>query len=310
MLIFFLPIPFFCGESFNGGGGGGGAPKTEIILPNLHINDLKYCDCSFSDDSFESKACCSDCEKDKSKGNCCGGNDSRPKKNKKKIRCKPFPVPKSCKFSCFDAKDLYDDECEDRCHTISLQLLSSCNQIEFPSDRERFICRMCKFIECTYKNTSCHALRPWIEIIYDGLCGRIDELVIFFAHALYNTDGFNFFTNFCDQQNGRYISRGLLMITGESNYIRLERFSRGWLRNPERLGLLSKSAVTVTIEFWKVYVYRDCQSFCESLKILNPMEVQDGAYENAELCKRLENRIRLYRELCCFMQAKPYVGEC
>lgn len=305
----FLLLTFIHKILTSGGGGG----STTIEIPECHVVGENCCEVYFSDDSFESKACCNNCASDKSGNTCCGKAGSGGPTRKQK--CKPFPVPKSCCFECFDAtaQGRHIVKCpsfREECFKACIKLHSEQKTIHVPSRHDRFICKLCKFIECTYKIPCSERTRFAIELIYKELHHDLNNLLIFIAHALFNTDGFRFLTNWCDSRNDIYKSRGLLMITDEKNYRKLDSFSKGWLRHPNRLGQLTKEAICVTLKFWKWLIRENCNTYCSTLIALNPMEVQHNAHHNAELMKRLYNRKKLYVELCIFFGQKPRLGKC
>lgn len=223
--------------------------------------------------------------------------------------CKPSLVPMSCQLVCFDAsaigknhKKNYADlcKCGKRCQSICTKnIIVIC-----PNIQGIYVNKFLQYLRSKYVIDDMDKMRKVISIIVCVLYHDKENMLMFLAHATFNTAGFYYLKNTDYNLNCKYMSRGLLMITGEQNYRLLDSFSTGFFDKPEKLEILSDDAILVTLEFWKK-ITRKCTNFSETLIALNPTEVQPYSCYNPTSKDRLSNRMTIYSDLKSFFCACP-----
>lgn len=265
--------------------------------------------------SSESDPCCSSCEGTWPFFKCCNKDEN----SADFICCKPLRVPDSCHFRIFnaftDGKDL--TKCREEFYGRNCDIIivgvfeqKKCNPgLKKPTKKEEFIRCFVKFVECYY-GVENKAAKKVACLVYDELHSHEASMYMFLAHALFNTSGFKFLTNWNDPEQ-TFKSRGLLQIRESYNYKRLDKINKThrWVEHPEALATLSDSAIIATIRFWK-YLTKCEGTFCDTICALNPEESHPGSLSNETLRKRLENRKRVYKVLCQFFGVKCYMGKC
>lgn len=139
---------------------------------------------------------------------------------------------------------------------------------------------VCQFAEETYKNLGSN------------------DLILFATFALFNTSGFKYMENIYDTINGRYKSRGVLMITGKENYELLALVSsRDFVGCPEVLVQKTAENVLASILFWNAYLIETERDFCSVVAKFNPQDAREGANTNETLKLRNEHRREVHQEL-------------
>ncbi|KAM0676501.1 hypothetical protein GVAV_000470 [Gurleya vavrai] len=179
--------------------------------------------------------------------------------------------------------------------------INSVDNFEFTPElhkRERFITEMKKFITYMYSQNVDWSGTTAIGYIYDQLKMNTNELFIFFAIVLYNTDGMQFLEELdCDEI---YKSRGLLMLNCKENYELMANLTKNsdWVNKPEKLGFLSMCAVEATVRYWKYFTNGSETRYIELLRRLNIEEALPEAKDCEVLRKRLAKRTFFYDKIC------------
>lgn len=151
-----------------------------------------------------------------------------------------------------------------------------------------------------------NAIRTLNEI-YNFLHRDKNSLVFFTANVVFGTSGF-----LCLQNgNERWASRGILQITGERSYRKLAIVTGDdhFLKCPQELAILKKSAVRASILFWKALLCENFgknlqgMTFWKTLVLLNPSEVRNP-YDRCGVL-RIRNRYEIYYALCKILNIAP-----
>lgn len=267
--------------------------STFVGLTPFNCDPRRCCGANLNTDS--STNCCDSCDDPLPLRDCCNNSTNTASL----VSYRVLPSPRSCNFTTKNLQKYGCDKEDSHNHLVKHcdRLNTKIKTCKWPGCdyRKKFVDMMIDFLYC-YKTCQPNIVEV-LYAIYDSF-SDFDELLMFLANSIHNTFGFRFLVNECI--NDRYRSRGLLQITTRPNYCKLGTF---YEHNPDALGLFEVKPVVDTIRFWKKYISSGC--FSETVRKLNPCEVNFSDEWCKELEKRLKNRYETYCCLCKYFGREP-----
>ncbi|ELA46150.1 hypothetical protein VCUG_02352 [Vavraia culicis subsp. floridensis] len=177
-----------------------------------------------------------------------------------------------------------------------------------PLDVEMYIQGVCCFLrenDCLPTQEICKMIRIFFFIFK----GDLRRITILLAHCIHNTSGFKYLVdrNRCGEI-GPYISRGILQVRGEKNYL-LADMNGYFVRCPEEMASLSDIAIKGAINVYSAVVGIEAQcTFIGSWIKLNPLEVQGTNYRQQYFMKVIIGRLNVYFALCQTLGLPIFLG--
>ncbi|KAM0679138.1 hypothetical protein BDAP_000002 [Binucleata daphniae] len=139
----------------------------------------------------------------------------------------------------------------------------------------------------------------FVKFTYENFAYDLNELLIFTAVSLHNTSGFKYLDNVNDVCNGKYRSRGILMITTKPNYELLASASNdsSYFTKPEKLAGRYEWNIVASIKFWYCFLANTSRDYDSIIAKLAPQDAEINASCNEILNKRKCARRELYEQL-------------
>ncbi|KAM0687718.1 hypothetical protein COBT_001035, partial [Conglomerata obtusa] len=155
------------------------------------------------------------------------------------------------------------------------EMKSSSEEEPSMSERDWFVGQIKSFVSKTYGVQVDKKITKVIGLVFDEFKTNKDELILFLANVIYNTNGFSKFTPSCsdaDDKYGKYLKYGFGFVKGRAAYKYLAQLTcnKNYAKHPELLGEFTLAAINASIAFWKDLLADKKLTFCNVLKTFYP----------------------------------------